>query len=134
MDSSSGTTTPPTQLNRLSHVDAADLSTPTQHTNDKIKYESLPITLTQPKLNLPTNKLHDIIQSINPYVTLDSDVQNIISELGNDFIHSVANAACKLAKHRNVCNTHYFITVGKYITNITVYYALHFTTVNYTGY
>lgn len=69
---------------------------------DKIKYESLPIPLTQPKLNISVSKINDIVQSINPYVTLDSDVQSILVELGNDFISNVVNAACKLAKHRNV--------------------------------
>lgn len=75
-------------------------NTDTANSNIDIRYEALPIPSEQPKLTIPPTKFADILESINPYITMDNDIQNILIELSNDFIHNVCNISCQLAKHR----------------------------------
>jgi len=54
-------------------------------------------------VNIPVltkQRLEDLVREVDPYEQLDDDVKDALLQYADEFIDSVADAACQLAKHR----------------------------------
>lgn len=49
---------------------------------------------------LPKQKLLELVKQIDPNQTLDTEVEELLLEMTNDFIDRVVTFSCQLAKHR----------------------------------
>jgi transcription initiation factor TFIID subunit 12 len=45
-------------------------------------------------------RLQDLVREIDPSVSLDEDVEDILLQIADEFVESVINGSCLLAKHR----------------------------------
>lgn len=50
---------------------------------------------------LSKKRLQELVKEIDPNEQLDDDVEDMLMQITDDFIESVVNAGCDLAKHRN---------------------------------
>eukprot|EP00696_Hemimastix_kukwesjijk_P019911 gnl/Hemi2/9329_TR3251_c0_g1_i1.p1 gnl/Hemi2/9329_TR3251_c0_g1~~gnl/Hemi2/9329_TR3251_c0_g1_i1.p1 ORF type:complete len:155 (+),score=79.55 gnl/Hemi2/9329_TR3251_c0_g1_i1:76-540(+) len=50
---------------------------------------------------LTRRRLQELVHEIDPTERLDAEVEEVLLEIADDFIESVTNFACLLAKHRN---------------------------------
>lgn len=46
--------------------------------------------------------MQELVHEIDPTEQLDEDVEEILLQIADDFVESTVNAACQLAKHRNM--------------------------------
>ncbi|XP_028409626.1 transcription initiation factor TFIID subunit 12-like isoform X2 [Dendronephthya gigantea] len=57
-------------------------------------------TSQEPQTVLSRKRLQELLQEIDPRATLDEDVEDILLQIADDFIESVVNSSCQIAKHR----------------------------------
>ena len=62
------------------------------HSVDSLSAEPLSV--------LSRKRLQELLQEIDPRATLDEDVEDILLQIADDFIESVVNSSCQIAKHR----------------------------------
>uniref|UniRef100_A0A6G1SBA2 Transcription initiation factor TFIID subunit 12 n=1 Tax=Aceria tosichella TaxID=561515 RepID=A0A6G1SBA2_9ACAR len=46
-------------------------------------------------------RLQDLVNEVDPDEQLDEDVEEVLLNIGEDFIDAVVSSACEIAKHRN---------------------------------
>ena len=49
---------------------------------------------------LPSKKLLELVKQIDPNQTIETEVEELLLEMTNDFIERVVTFSCQLAKHR----------------------------------
>eukprot|EP00039_Didymoeca_costata_P030671 m.30827 g.30827 ORF g.30827 m.30827 type:complete len:176 (+) comp8245_c0_seq1:119-646(+) len=49
---------------------------------------------------LPQGKIQELVKQIDPNQTLETEVEDLLQEMANDFIERVVTFSCQLAKHR----------------------------------
>jgi transcription initiation factor TFIID subunit 12 len=91
--SSQGTSAP----SRVTRQTTAAANTPTGPTNI---LQNDTLFANDNKHVLPKRKLEELLQQIDPRERFDSDVENILCALADEFVESVTSFACQIAKHR----------------------------------
>lgn len=54
----------------------------------------------EPQKVLSRKRIQELLQEIDPRATLDEDVEDLLLQIADDFIESVVNSSCQIAKHR----------------------------------